>query len=83
MAERKYETHENKKGNRHERFHGTYQRSFSLPQGVDAAKIAASYEGGVLEVHIPKGETVKSKRIQISESKKESSNKKVSTHCFD
>lgn len=80
LAERKYETHENKKGNRHERFHGTYQRSFSLPQGADTAKIVASYESGVLEVHIPKGEAVKSKRIQIGESKKDPSSKKIATH---
>ncbi len=79
-AERKYESDDSKKGNRRERFHGTYQRSFTLPQGVDASKIEASYEGGVLAVHIPKGETVKSRRIQIGESKKDSPNEKITPH---
>lgn len=76
-AERKYESG-NKKENRRERFYGTYQRSFTLPQGVDTNKIAASYESGVLEVHVPKGEAVKSKRIQIGETKKDSTNVKMS-----
>ena len=64
-AERKYESGEGRKENRRERFFGTYQRSFTLPQGADTNKVEASYEGGVLLVHIPKGEAVKSRRIQI------------------
>ena len=68
-AERKYDSTESKKENRRERFFGTYQRSFTLPQGVDSEKIDAKYEGGVLEIHIPKGEKVKSRRIQIGSSK--------------
>lgn len=65
-AERKTDTGADRKHGRRERFFGTYQRSFTLPAGVDAEKIAADYDGGVLTVHIPKGEGVKSKRIQIA-----------------
>lgn len=64
-AERKYEKQEGKKQGRRERFYGTYQRSFTLPVGVDTNKIDAAYDGGVLTVHIPKGENIKSKHIPI------------------
>jgi HSP20 family protein len=68
-AERKYESTEGRKQERRERFYGTFQRSFTLPAGVDADKIQANYESGVLTVRVPKGEQIKSKRIQIGEGK--------------
>lgn len=64
-AERKYEHSDSRKQGRTERFYGTYQRSFTLPAGVDAEKINADYDGGVLTLHLPKGEQAKAKRIQI------------------
>ena len=36
-----------------ERSFGSFQRSISLPDGVDAAQIRASFENGVLEVTVP------------------------------
>lgn len=69
-AEKKYESSGDKKNNRRERYYGTYQRSFPLPTGTDMEKIAASYEGGVLSVRIPKGKQTKSRRVQIDENKK-------------
>ncbi len=36
--------------------HGTFSRSFSLPENVDASKISAKYVNGILEVTIPKDE---------------------------
>lgn len=69
-AERKYESTEKERRQGHqERFHGTYQRSFALPTSVDAEKISASYNNGVLTVHVPKVEQVKPRRIEIGESK--------------
>jgi len=68
-AERKQEMLEGQNPERRERFYGTYQRSFTLPVGVETDKIAANYDGGVLTVHLPKGEKVKAKRIQIAEAK--------------
>jgi HSP20 family protein len=48
-----------------ERSYGSFTRSFSLPTTVDAARIAASYKDGVLEVTVPKAETAKSKKVEI------------------
>ncbi len=53
---------------RFERRYGTFQRSVTLPAGVDETKIAASYRDGVLEVRVPKPEAAKPKRIQIGTS---------------
>lgn len=36
-----------------ERAYGSFSRSFSLPQTVDASKIAAEYKNGVLTVTLP------------------------------
>jgi HSP20 family protein len=35
---------------------GTFSRSFTLPENVDATKISAKYVNGILEVTIPKDE---------------------------
>lgn len=45
--------------------YGKIQRTVPLPQGVEADKIEAKYRNGVLEVHVPKGEQAKGKRIPI------------------
>lgn len=63
-AERKYESG-GKKSNRHERFYGTYQRSFTLPQDIDTESIEANYEDGVLDIHIPKSQQSERKKITI------------------
>ncbi len=36
-----------------ETFYGKFERQIALPQGVEADKIAAHYEHGVLEVRVP------------------------------
>jgi HSP20 family protein len=50
---------------RYERRHGTFSRTFSVPQGVSEDDVAADYKNGVLEVHVKKPEQPKPKRIQI------------------
>lgn len=47
--------------------YGTFSRSFSLPENIDATKINAKYNNGVLELTIPKDEkkTVK-QTIQVN-----------------
>jgi HSP20 family protein len=50
---------------RFERRFGQFQRSVTLPVGVDESKIAADYKDGVLEVHVPKPEEAKPRRITI------------------
>ncbi len=37
-----------------ERRYGSFQRSFQLPEGVDADKIEARFANGVLSVKLPK-----------------------------
>lgn len=38
----------------HERQFGSFERSFSVPEGVDADKIEATFKNGVLKVILPK-----------------------------
>ena len=48
-----------------ERRYGTFSRSFSLPQTVDTAKVAADYRNGVLTVKLPYREEAKPRTINI------------------
>jgi HSP20 family protein len=48
-----------------ERRYGTFSRSFSLPQTVDAAKVSAEYKNGVLTVRIPLREETKPRQIKV------------------
>jgi len=50
---------------RFERRFGSFTRSVTLPQGIDESRIEAKFANGVLEVHVPKPEERKPKRIQI------------------
>ncbi len=65
-GERKFE-HEAKRENFHrvERSYGTFSRSFTLPNTVDAARISASYKDGVLTVRLPQREDAKPKQISV------------------
>jgi HSP20 family protein len=51
---------------RYERRHGMFARAVGLPQGVDADKISASYQNGVLEIRVPKPEQAKPRTISLS-----------------
>jgi len=48
-----------------ERRYGTFSRSFSLPQTVDAARVAADYRNGVLTVRLPLREEAKPRQIKV------------------
>ena len=48
-----------------ERRYGTFSRSFSLPQTVDAARVAAEYKNGVLTVRLPLREEAKPRQIKV------------------
>jgi len=58
-----------------ERSYGSFFRSIALPSTVDAQKIEASYEDGVLEVSLSKATEVKPKKITVSAKKKEKASK--------
>jgi HSP20 family protein len=50
---------------RFERRFGTFTRTVGLPQGIDEDQIRAEFRDGVLEIHVPKPEQAKPRRIQI------------------
>lgn len=50
---------------RFERRHGTFSRTFGVPQGVTEGDVSADVKDGVLEVHVRKPEQPQPKRIQI------------------
>lgn len=59
------ESGEGTKRHRTERFHGTFARSFRLPEAVKADQVDASYKDGVLKLVIPKAEEAKPRAIDI------------------
>jgi len=66
-GKRSNETTEESDGyKRVERVHGTFYRSFSLPESADADKIEAKSKDGVLEIVLPKHEKVQPRRIAVT-----------------
>ena len=64
-AEKKEEKKdENSRYTRREFSYSTFKRSFSLPEHVDADKIAASHRDGVLTLTLPKREEARTKGAQ-------------------
>ncbi len=51
---------------RSERFHGQFERALPLSEDIDASKIEANYQNGVLSVSIPKREEAKPKQIKVN-----------------
>ncbi len=45
--------------------YGKFSRSITLPAAINAEKIDATYEDGILEITLPKAEEIKPKKIQI------------------
>jgi HSP20 family protein len=73
-GEKKEERKEGKPESRYhmwERRYGSFQRAFTLPKAVDAAKISAKVEAGVLTITLPKSEKAKvqGRKIPISNAK--------------
>ncbi|HEX9106389.1 MAG TPA: Hsp20/alpha crystallin family protein [Longimicrobiales bacterium] len=57
---------EDAKGTYHqERRYGRFDRSFILPRNVDASRVNASYDNGVLTISLPKTEESKPRRVEI------------------
>jgi HSP20 family protein len=53
-----------------ERAFGGFSRTLQLPKGIDPEAVTASFDRGVLEVHIPKPEERKPRRITIGDGQK-------------
>jgi HSP20 family protein len=65
-GERKAEHEEKREGfYRVERAFGSFSRSLTLPKGIDAERVSAGFDNGVLEVRIPKPEERKPRKIMI------------------
>ena len=65
-GERKHETETKEKDyHRVERRYGSFERTFEIPGGFDADKIAARFDNGVLKVTLPKREEAKPKQIDV------------------
>jgi len=65
-GERKYQKEQNDSNEiRIESFYGTFSRSFSLPENIDANGIRAETKDGVLRVKIPKIQAAAPKSVSI------------------
>jgi HSP20 family protein len=48
-----------------ERVHGTFERAFRLPKGLDETAISAEFEHGLLRVRLPKSALPQPRRIEV------------------
>jgi HSP20 family protein len=51
---------------RSERGSGSFHRSFTLPAAVDAARVNAAYQDGVLTIRLPRREESRPRTIQVN-----------------
>ncbi|MDG2212506.1 MAG: Hsp20/alpha crystallin family protein [Verrucomicrobiota bacterium] len=56
---------EGKTFHRVERSHGTFSRSFTLPEDVDPESVAANFKDGLLDIQVDKREEVLPKSIEV------------------
>src|ERR1700678_2623349 len=66
-GERKFEKGEKEENYRRvERQYGSFTRSFTLPTTVDAEKVSANYDKGVLKIALAKKAEAKPKQIKVN-----------------
>jgi HSP20 family protein len=66
-GERKFEKEEKEENFRRvERQYGSFTRTFTLPNTVDAEKVSANYDKGILKIALPKKAEAKPKQIKVS-----------------
>jgi HSP20 family protein len=49
--------------------YGKFSRTMTLPEGIDANQVKASYKNGVLEITVPAPKQLESKKIQVEAQK--------------
>jgi HSP20 family protein len=65
-GERKFEKNEKEENfHRIERRYGSFMRTFTLPQTIDAGSVKANYEQGVLSISLAKKEAAKPKQVKV------------------
>lgn len=65
-GERKSEKEEKgRKFHRIERSYGSFERCFALPEDVDSTKVTSEFKDGILQVHLPKSPSAKTKAIEV------------------
>jgi len=64
-VKRETEARESERVLRTERFFGKIERRFALPQEIDEGKANARFSDGVLELTLPKKQTVAARRVEI------------------
>jgi HSP20 family protein len=64
-GQRKIEQPKDAAWHRRERSHGKFTRTVTLPWDVDAEKVEAKLQDGVLRVHLPKSEAAKARKVKI------------------
>jgi HSP20 family protein len=52
---------------RQERFHGSWQRTLSIPDRVREEALTADFVDGILRIRLPKGEQEQARRIAVAE----------------
>lgn len=55
-----------RKYHRVERAYGSFTRTFSLPDDTDVERIHAEYKEGMLNIHLPKSESARPRRIEVA-----------------
>lgn len=65
-GERTLANAENENYHRVERGYGTFSRRFTIPSTIDASRVEAAYQDGVLTVKLPRREESKPRHIQIN-----------------
>jgi HSP20 family protein len=66
-GERKFENEERKENFvRIERSYGRFQRSFTIATPIQHDKVTASYRDGILEIHLPKSEEQRPRKVQVT-----------------
>jgi HSP20 family protein len=66
-GERQFEKEEKEENFRRvERQYGTFTRTFTLPTTVDAEKVSANYDKGILKIALPKKAEAKPKQIKVN-----------------
>jgi HSP20 family protein len=65
---------ENKSYLLRERFSGKFERVLTVSTPIDASRVEATFEDGVLTLTLPKAEAVKPKQIQVKPTKRVTAN---------